>query len=352
MAETVQPSASESGAKRIEKYIELFDKNDDVAVSARKQNYAALAQAYYAMGGELYELGWGRSFHFCPLEKGETLAEGIQRRERYISDRLKLKPGMTAFDAGCGVGGPMREIARHSGARIVGATIVPEQVAKARRYNEEAGLSNQCDVILADFVDLPFDDASFDRVYAIGSTCHAPERTRVFKELFRVLKPGGLFVADETVLTDRFDAADPGHQRIRREFERGYGIADMITAEECCRSMVEAGFELLETNDDGLEGDPEMPRYSPLDTTGLSVRALARSPVGRKVINQVLGVLETLLPSSKGSRDISDVLNVGADATVEGGKAGIVTTLFFMLARKKDWQKSSSANNETGKPAP
>ena len=169
---------------------------------------------------------------------------------------------MVVLDAGCGVGGPMREIARHSGARVVGVTIVSQQVEMARRYNERAGLSQQCEVMLADFMDLPMDDASYDRVYAIGATCHAPDRTRVFKELFRVLKPGGLLATDECLLTDRYDPDDPEHQRIRLAFERGYGIPDTITAAECCRSMIAAGFELLEADDHATESDPETPWWT------------------------------------------------------------------------------------------
>ena len=341
---TRHPSAAVGTKGQIERYLELFGTNDDQGVLARKQHYAEVASSYYTLGGSLYELGWERSFHFCPFEKGETLASGVRRRERYISDRLGLKPGVVVLDAGCGVGGPMREIAHHSGARIVGVTIVPQQVEKARRYNERAGLSQQCEVMLADFMDLPAADASYDRVYAIGSTCHAPDRTRVFEELLRVLKPGGLLAADECVLTGRYDPGDPEHQRIRHAFERGYGFPDMVTAAECRRSMIAAGFELLEARDHALEGDPETPWYSPLDETGFSIRALARSPAGRRVIKRTLDILGVLLRSARRGRDVCDVLNGGANATVEGGKAGILTPLYFMLARKPDGAGFASRN--------
>ena len=144
---TQHPSAAVGKEGQIGRYLELFRTNDDEGVLTRKRHYADVSALYYTLGSRLYELGWGRSFHFCPFKKGETLAVGLRRRERYISDRLGLQRGMVVLDAGCGVGGPMREIARHSGARVVGVTIVSQQVEMARRYNERAGLSQQCEVM-------------------------------------------------------------------------------------------------------------------------------------------------------------------------------------------------------------
>jgi len=339
-----QPPSDIGGkAGQVERYVDFFGTNDDEAVSVRKQNYAALARFHYAMGGDLYEIGWGRSHHMCPFEKGEAFADAIRRHERYISGRLGLEPGMLVLDVGCGVGGPMREIARYSGAQIVGINVVPEEVEKARRYNEEAGLSKQCEVMLADFMDLPADDATYDRIYAIGSTCHAPDRTQAFKELFRVLKPDGLLVADECVMTDNYDPDDREQRRIKHDIQLGYGVPDLITAEECRRSMVEAGFELLEAKDRAETGDPETPWYSALESGGFSLRAMARSPIGRRVTNRALGVLEALRPSARGSRQVSAIFNAGADATVEGGRRGIFTTLYFMLARKPGGDEPASA---------
>jgi ubiquinone/menaquinone biosynthesis C-methylase UbiE len=44
-----------------------------------------------------------------------------------------------------------------------------------------------------DFMALPFEPESFDRVYEIEATCHAPDRAACFKQIFDVLKPGGIF---------------------------------------------------------------------------------------------------------------------------------------------------------------
>lgn len=54
-----------------------------------------------------YEYGWGESFHFAPRWKWESLRESIKRH-----GQLGLQKGQKVLDVGCGIGGPLREIAR------------------------------------------------------------------------------------------------------------------------------------------------------------------------------------------------------------------------------------------------
>ncbi len=55
------------------------------------------------------------------------------------------------------------------------------------------GLVGQCDGVKGDFMNLPFERNTFDAVYAIEATCHAPDRTACFAQIFKVLKPGKMF---------------------------------------------------------------------------------------------------------------------------------------------------------------
>jgi hypothetical protein len=75
-------------------------------------------------------LDLGRSFHFGPRWKGETFMESIKRAEYHLCSRLGMKPGKRALDVGCGVGGPMRNMAIHSGAQIDGITINQYQASQ------------------------------------------------------------------------------------------------------------------------------------------------------------------------------------------------------------------------------
>ena len=75
---------------------------------------------YYDLATDFYEYGWGKSFHFAPRVPGESFKASLARHELYLATVLGLKPGMVVEDLGCGIGGPLIEIARFSGARIVG----------------------------------------------------------------------------------------------------------------------------------------------------------------------------------------------------------------------------------------
>jgi sterol 24-C-methyltransferase len=121
---------------------------------------------------------------------------------------MSLRPGMRVLDIGCGVGGPAREIARFSGARITGVNNNDFQIARARKYTAKAGLEDQVDYAKGDFMSLSeqFGEGQYDAsefinirrhhahclVYAIEATVHAPTFEGIYGEIFKCLKPGGV----------------------------------------------------------------------------------------------------------------------------------------------------------------
>lgn len=107
---------------------------------------------------------------------------------------MDLKPGMRVLDVGCGVGGPAREIARFADVNVVGLNNNAFQVGRATKYVKELGIQDQIQFVKGDFMSLAeqFGENSFDAVYAIEATCHAPTWEGVYGEIFKVLKPGGV----------------------------------------------------------------------------------------------------------------------------------------------------------------
>jgi ubiquinone/menaquinone biosynthesis C-methylase UbiE len=77
---------------------------------------------------------------------------------------MSLRPGMRVLDVGCGVGGPAREIARFSDAKIVGLNNNDFQIGRARKYTKAAGLEDQVQFVKGDFMKLSeqFGENAFD----------------------------------------------------------------------------------------------------------------------------------------------------------------------------------------------
>lgn len=71
---------------------------------------------------------------------------------------------MKVLDVGCGVGGPARQIANFTDARITGLNNNDFQIARARKYTEKAGLSHLVDFKKGDFMKLSeqFGENAFD----------------------------------------------------------------------------------------------------------------------------------------------------------------------------------------------
>ena len=102
-----------------------------------------------------------------------------------------LSAGVSVLDCGCGPGSISLGIASLiAPGRIVGVDAGTSQIEKATADAANAGVSN-AEFRTADAYALPFDDATFDRVFSHALIEHLAEPQRVIHEMVRVLKPGG-----------------------------------------------------------------------------------------------------------------------------------------------------------------
>lgn len=110
-----------------------------------------------------------------------------------LAQELGLGDGMSVLDLGAGIGGPARVFAARHGARVTALDLTPALCEANRALTALAGLSERVTVVEGDATRLPFDDGAFDRVATIHASMNIERKRSMYREAYRVLRPGGRF---------------------------------------------------------------------------------------------------------------------------------------------------------------
>jgi len=145
----------------------------------------------------MLELIWGKGY-MAPGGPGNVakLLNGIDTHGKRI------------LDIGCGIGGPAFEIVRTHGAEVVGIDLEAPLIARAQAAADELGLSDRCTFQVVEAGPLAFPDKAFDIVVSSGAFTQIADKTGIFNESFRVLKPGGWVTCYDWLKGDYEDYSD------------------------------------------------------------------------------------------------------------------------------------------------
>ncbi|KAI8918768.1 S-adenosyl-L-methionine-dependent methyltransferase [Entophlyctis helioformis] len=334
--------------KTVDSYDKYWDSdrkditNTEDSVEERRTNSDKLTNHFYDLVTDFYEYGWGTSFHFARMFKDSTFKECISRHEDFLALKLQLKPGMQCLDIGCGVGGPLREIAKFSGATVTGLNNNAYQVKRCDYLAKKYGLSSVCKAVKGDFENMPFPANSFDAAYAIEACCHSRHLENPYGEAFRVLKPGGYFACYEWLTTDSYDETNLAQKKIIHGVEEGNAISKMYTIPQTIEALKKIGFEVIEYADLADPKSPlfeaQDPWYTPLQGSfTFDLEQLYRwrmTSLGRTLTDNFVYTLETLRLAPSGTHKVSQLLNLAADSLVAAGEQHLFTPMFFFLVRK------------------
>ncbi|CAG8748485.1 2011_t:CDS:2, partial [Cetraspora pellucida] len=206
---------------------------------------------------------------------------------------------------------------RLSGAHITGLNNNGYQIERCKAYARRLGLESKSDYIKGDFTAMPRElDGEFDSAYAIEATVHSPKLEMVYGEVFRVLKPGGLFATYEWVTTPNYDENNLEHKRIIHGIEEGNSIPSLSSYKQALDAAKRVGFELIEHEDLSILSECHEPWYKTLKG-GFSFKGFRMTRIGRWTTHKFVYILECLRIAAPGSTDVSCFLNKTADALVE-----------------------------------
>lgn len=167
------------------------------------------------------------------------LSRWFQFTQKLATGMMDIKPESHVLDVGCGTGFAVIEIARQlDRGKACGIDISPGMIEKARRNIPEE-LLGRVSFHQASADGIPYPDGEFDYILCTNSFHHYPDTQRALKEMYRVLRPGGMLVildnaTDLSLYTWAWD-------RILRLFETGH--VRYYTTNELGEMISRAGYE-------------------------------------------------------------------------------------------------------------
>jgi SAM-dependent methyltransferase len=187
--------------------------------------YFDMLLAHFVPGqsGRFVHLGhWPSPPDVRELAQSQAFEQAQARLNELLIGWASLADGQAVLDVGCGLGGTLDVInQRHSNMRLYGVNIDARQLAVCEQLQTANG--NRLVWQQANACELPFPNASLDRIICLEAMFHFPSRKQFLQEVNRVLKPGGVFVAtDMTVSPSLLDSDAPGFL-FEAVMQDGYG---------------------------------------------------------------------------------------------------------------------------------
>ncbi|WP_207493266.1 methyltransferase domain-containing protein [Aridibaculum aurantiacum] len=208
---------------------------------------------YYSDTQFEYKLIWNWMLKSTPAlhfgyydEKATNHKQAIVRANEVLAEFAGIQKGARIVDAGCGLGHSSEWLAKNLDATVTGISIVEKQVATIHQRLAKHPVP-KVDFVVADYLEMPFEDNSLDVVWAFESVCHAASKQEFYKEAARVLKPGGKVVMAEYTRTSRPMETDK-EQLLHQVFDP-WAIPDLDTIQEHQQHALATGFSSFNCKD-------------------------------------------------------------------------------------------------------
>lgn len=208
------------------------------------ENYYDETEVHYR---QFWKLDKNMGLHYGIWDKStKNLSQAVVNANKLLKELADIKKEHYVLDAGCGVGGSSIYLAKNVGCKATGITLSKKQTQTAAKYAEREGVSHLVDFQQQDYTKTDFADNTFDVAWAIESMTTATSKLDFFKEMYRVLKPGGKLVVADFFKTRSFDIEE---DKDMLTMFNGWAIADIQSVKEFEADGEKAGFAPVIAND-------------------------------------------------------------------------------------------------------
>jgi cyclopropane-fatty-acyl-phospholipid synthase len=127
----------------------------------------------------------------------DDLETAQKRKFEHVRKLLRIRPGEEVFDAGCGWGSILLDLAEHTEGRFYGVTLSGKQREVALQRARQRGLDHRVRVDVAHVAEVNLEPSSMDVIIFSGSIVHIHDREAIHRWVARCLRPGGrLLISD------------------------------------------------------------------------------------------------------------------------------------------------------------
>jgi len=304
---------------------ELFDQ-DNVTDSPNDEAHII---NYYTVINQLCAIGEVEKMYIPPIIDPNVgvFANQILFEQKMARD-LDITSNFRVLDIGCGRGRIAAHMATLTGAKVTGINIDKTQLENAENYAVLKALSDRLTFRLANYNNpLPFQNEFFDAIYQVQVFTYAKDRDALFKELYRVLVPGGKISILDWFKLDNYDPSNPHHVDIMNRVKPLIGAVNTIAPQEMCADLEKAGFKIVVSENASVNG--------------FQYPLIERADNFYKFFTALINALVCLRILPRHFKTLFDRLTKDGEAFVEGDRLGLFTTCHQIIAQKP--HKSSAS---------
>ena len=207
--------------------------------SQNTNDYGPAICAYYSHMGDLIHNFYGKYWHFTPY----TDENRINKLHDKFVKHLNIQNDTQGLELGCGFGHTLEWMKNNlsNTIEIQGLTLSEEEVKHANQKN--------LNVIQGDYHNIPKNNETYDFVYAIYCLKYSNNLSKVFSEVYRILKPKGRFLSYEILTTPAYNENNIIHKKIVENICKSTNMPPLHSVEEMHKMAENNGFKIISSSE-------------------------------------------------------------------------------------------------------
>jgi len=208
---------------------------------------------FYNNSTPLWLHTWGEHMHHGFYGFDGSAKKGNKQAQIDLINEIlnwaEIKNANKILDAGCGVGGSARYLAKKFNANVLGVTLSNVQADAAEKYNIMAELETTVRILVKDMLTLEKKDGTFDLIWSLESAEHIPDKKGMLQLFYSLLETHGKCVIITWCTSSSYGNLTDKQQDLIQNIEKLYHLPPMISLHEYTILMKESGFINVHSSD-------------------------------------------------------------------------------------------------------